>query len=88
MSWNILKPTSLGRNGLVQLAWYVRATAAAACISRLAPGAPILYRYGSQQTEKMRREIQNPQDFHQHVSFSPERCTADQPVWARARGRE
>jgi hypothetical protein len=24
---------------------------------------------------KMRREIQIPQDFHQHVSFSPERCT-------------
>jgi hypothetical protein len=25
--------------------------------------------------QKMRREIQIPQDFHQHVSFSPERCT-------------
>jgi hypothetical protein len=37
--------------------------------------APMYDKYGSQPTEKMRREIQNPQVFHQHVSLSPERCT-------------
>jgi hypothetical protein len=42
---------------------------------RLAPVAPIIYKYGLQPTDKMRREIQNPQVFHQHVSLSPERCT-------------
>jgi hypothetical protein len=44
----------------------------------------------------MRREIQNPQVFHQHVSLSPERCTLDHtgarllllhPSWAGARAQ-
>jgi hypothetical protein len=57
--------------------WWLTSLAAtaAAFIWRLAPDAPIIYKYGSQPTEKMRREIQNPQVFHQHVSLSPERCT-------------
>jgi hypothetical protein len=41
--------------------------------------APILYRHAPQQTEKIRREIQNPQIVQQTISLNAKRSTLTPP---------
>jgi hypothetical protein len=49
----------------------------AQCSATISPllYAPILYRHAPQQTEKLRREIQNPQIVQQTISLNAKRST-------------